>query len=178
MSTSEPKLSEEQKKMVAIGASVGVGCLPCASHHFKGGRSAGIDDGLMLTAVVEAERILENARERAFADMRSKLKATEPVDAAVSDKMLAAFGAAIGANSLPNIRRCLIRGIESGLSGAQLAEAIAVTEGVQRAAASGHIKETERFLGRYGESLVPLGEAESCGNDCSCIGSEAANNVL
>ena len=60
MSGSEQKLTAEQKELVAIGASVGVGCLPCASYHFKAGQRAGLEAGRILSVVADAERDLRH----------------------------------------------------------------------------------------------------------------------
>ena len=48
MPTTEERLTPEQRELVAIGASVGAGCLPCSSFHFKQSRAIGLEAGRML----------------------------------------------------------------------------------------------------------------------------------
>jgi AhpD family alkylhydroperoxidase len=172
MSTNEERLTAEQKELVAIGASVGVGCLPCASFHFKLSRKMRIGVGRMLSAVVEAERVVSDARARLSTHVREELGAkTKPAETSELDRELAALGAAIAANSIPNIRRHMIKASECGLSGAQLAAAIGVAERVQQKAAEGHIKETGRFLEHFDAKLADTDADASedlCGADCGC----------
>ena len=170
MSSNEERLTPEQKELVAIGASVGAGCLPCTSFHFKFSRKLGIEVGRMLSAAVEAEDVVSDARARLSEHVREELGPdAKPVELSGLDSELAALGAAITANSLPNIRRHMIRASEWGLSGAQLADAIGVAERVQQKAAEGHIRETERFLEHFGAKLADDDAGDDlCGADCGC----------
>lgn len=178
MAETEEMLSLEQREVVAIAASVAVGCLPCASYHVQASRKAGLDEERMLAAVAEADRVVADSRERMAAHLVSELgpAANEASEGANLDRILAALGAAIGANSLPNIRRYLIRGMEAELGESRLAQAIRVAEGVQRAAAAGHVKETERLLGVLAAETPSADEI--CGSDCGCHSREEAGHVL
>jgi AhpD family alkylhydroperoxidase len=184
MSTiSEERLTPEQKELVAIGASVGAGCLPCASFHFEFSRKLKIEAGRMLSAAVEAERVVSDARARLSTHVREELGAeTKPAETSELDRELAALGAAIAANSIPNIRRHMLKASECGLSGAQLAAAIGVAERVQNKAAEGHIKETGRFLEHFDAKLADA-DADTdtdttddlCGADCGCNRKETSD---
>ena len=175
MSTDQEKLTPQQKELVAIGASVGAGCLPCTSFHFKLSRKMNIGAGRMLSAALEAERVVSDARTRLSAHVREELGAeTKPEEVPGLDCELAALGAAIAANSLPNIRRHMLRGSEFGLSVEQLAEAIGVAERVQRKAAEGHIEEAGRFLEHFDAKLENAAASDDlCGADCGCNAKEA-----
>src|SRR6266571_3115693 len=65
MTTDAQKLSEEQKELVAVGASVGAGCHPCVSYHIKAGAKAGLSGDRLLAAVTSAERVAAEAAEAA-----------------------------------------------------------------------------------------------------------------
>src|SRR6266511_5659990 len=69
----EQKLSEEQRELVAVGASVGAGCHPCVSYHVKAGAKAGLSGDRLLAAVTSAERVAAEAAERMAAHARSQL---------------------------------------------------------------------------------------------------------
>jgi len=177
VSINEEGLTPEQKELVAIGASVGAGCLPCTSFHFKFSRKLGIELGRMLSAAEEAERVVGDTRERLSAHVREELGAeTKAAETSELDGELAAFGAAIAANSLPNIRRHMIRASACGLSGTQLAEAIAVAERVQQKAAEGHIEETERFLEHFDARPLDSDASDDvCASDCGCSREETSD---
>jgi len=181
MSGSEQKLTAEQKELVAIGASVGVGCLPCASYHFKAGQRAGLEAGRILSVVADAERVSADATERMSAHVREELgrQATAaPAPASALDGTLAALGAAIGANSIPNIERHMVAAAASGLSGAQLAETVMVAQLVQQMAAKGHLEKAERLLERFGSPSVTVGDDSLCADDCPCHATKEVPHVL
>jgi len=180
MPTNEERLTPEQKELVAIGASVGAGCLPCTSFHFNLSRKIGIEAGRMGAAVADAERVVSDARDRLLAHVSEELGRDAEASAGTPrvESELAALGAAIAANSLPNIRRHMIQASECGLSGSQLAEAISVAERVQRKAAEGHIEETARFLERFGKKLAETDDLDDlCDAGCGCRTKETTDVV-
>lgn len=150
MSTNKKTLAPDQKELVAIGASVGAGCLPCSSYHFNLSRKMGIETGRMLAAALEAESVVNDAKERLSAHVHDELDPDtgEPAEMPLLDRELAALGAAIAANSFPNIRRHILEASKCGLSRRQLAEAIGIAGRVQQKAGSGHIDAAARFLER------------------------------
>lgn len=171
MPTTEERLTPEQREMVAIGASVGAGCLPCSSFHFKQSRAIGLEAGRMLAAALEAEHVVSDANERLSVHVHEEFDANtdSPANMPRIDRELAALGASITANSLPNMRRHLIKASECGLSGKQLAEAIRVAAQVQKKAGEGHIEEAARFLGHLGaEPFDGDASDDVCGSDCGC----------
>jgi alkylhydroperoxidase/carboxymuconolactone decarboxylase family protein YurZ len=92
------------------------------------------------------------------------------------DKELAALGASITANSLPNMRRHMIKASEQGLSGAQLAEAIRVAEQIQKKAAEGHIEEAARFLEHFDARPLDSDASDDvCASDCGCSREETSD---
>jgi AhpD family alkylhydroperoxidase len=179
MPTNEERLTPEQRELVAIGASVGAGCLPCSSFHFKQSRAIGLEADRMLAAALEAAHVVGDANERLSVHVHEELdpEADEPAEMPRLDRELAALGASITANSLPNMRRHLIKASECGLSGKQLAEAIRVAAQVQKKAGEGHIEEAARFLEHLdGSSLESdASDDDACAGDCGCHSKEAAD---
>ena len=43
MNTDERELSQQEKELVGLGASVGAGCHPCVDHHLKAAIKADLD---------------------------------------------------------------------------------------------------------------------------------------
>jgi AhpD family alkylhydroperoxidase len=178
MPTNKERLTPEQRELVAIGASVGAGCLPCSSYHFRLSREIGLETGRMLAAALEAEYVVSDANARLSAHVHDELdpQTDAPAEMPPLDKELAALGASITANSLPNMRRHMIKASEHGLSGAQLAEAIRVAEQIQKKAAEGHIEEAARFLEHFDARPLDSDASDDvCASDCGCSREETSD---
>lgn len=174
MSGLELSLSPEQKELVAIGASVGAGCHPCVSYHLKGGDKTGISKSRLLSAVASAERVTADAAERMSVHAREQLGPTATSGAtSLLDRELAALGAAIAANSIPNIERRLAAAAALGVTAPQLAEAVETAQAVQENAVRLHARETARLLEAWPASRMSPGDdaatdASECADDCPC----------
>ncbi len=168
MATNEPRLSAQQKELVAIGASVGTGCHPCLNYHLKAGATASLAGDRLLAAVTSAEHVTAEAAEHMSGHARAQLgvEATAAAAAAPLEEELASFGAALGANDLANIERHMLAAVTLGVSRAQLQEAIEVAEKVQQNAMRIHQHQAERLL----EQSAPAAAADqSEGEDeCGC----------
>jgi AhpD family alkylhydroperoxidase len=51
------KLTERERELVAIGASIGSNCVPCIAYHVGNARKAGLSDAQIEAAVVLSEEI-------------------------------------------------------------------------------------------------------------------------
>jgi AhpD family alkylhydroperoxidase len=58
-----PVLSEKDQEMIAVGASVAAGCLPCTKFHLRIASDAGAKDGEILQAVRDAALVRRVATE-------------------------------------------------------------------------------------------------------------------
>ena len=169
MAIDERKLNEEQKELVAVGASVGAGCHPCVSYHIKAGAKAGLAGDRLLAAVTSAERVAAEAGERMAAYARGQLgaEATAAAVGAPLDDALASFGAALGANDLANIERHMLAAAQLGASRTQLQEAIEMAQKVQENATRIHVREAEKLL--EGSTLAAgVAEEDGCDESCPC----------
>lgn len=174
MSSKDEGLTQDQKELVAIGASVAAGCQPCVSYHIKAGRKAGLGRPRMETAVTTAERVAEEAVLRMSEHARGRLggdgtAASEP--ASPVDIGLAAYGAAITANSIADIEARMLAAVELGLTPPQLAEAIEVARAVQENAGRIHVREAQRLLDELGTLSEDDDEGE-CAPECPCSGED------
>ena len=168
MMTQEQNLSPEQKELVAVGASVGSGCQPCASHHLKAGSEAGLDGVQLLAAVTSAERVRAEAAVAVSDHVRDKLGQDVASPALLSrlEEAFASLGAAVGANDATNIERQLRSALELGASRPQLQQAIETAQTVQENATRIHVREAERVLDAVAEAK-PHDEA-SAEAGCGC----------
>ncbi len=170
MATNEPRLSAEQKELVAIGASVGTGCHPCLDYHLKAGAKADLAGNQLLAAVTSAERVTAEAAEQMTVHARGQLgvEAAAAATAVPLDEELASFGAALGANDLANIERHMLASVALGVSRAQLQEAIEVAEKVQQNAIRIHQREAERLLERSAPAVAAAADHDEGEDDCGC----------
>jgi AhpD family alkylhydroperoxidase len=142
-------LSRQAREFVGVAASVGAGCHPCVTHHLKAGTEAGLGAEALLAAIAAAERVSADASARMAQHGRRQLTALAAGAGAggtVRDATLAALGAAIAANSMPNIERYLTEAAELGVSHDELAEAVRLAHEVQGNAARIHARLTAKLL--------------------------------
>jgi AhpD family alkylhydroperoxidase len=60
----DPALSEKEQEIVAVGASIASGCLPCTKFHLRVAASVGVTEAEIRQAVADAVRVREEATER------------------------------------------------------------------------------------------------------------------
>jgi AhpD family alkylhydroperoxidase len=172
-------LSTEQKELVAVAASVGAGCQPCAGHHLTAGAKAGLDGERLLAAVTSAQRVVAEAAVSMGDHVRGKLPTTtSPALLSRLEEALASLGAALAANDAANIDRHLRAAAAAGASRPQLKQAVATARTVQENAARIHQREAERVLAAVAPPVADSAEedAEPVGG-CGC-GSDEQDAVL
>ena len=193
-----------EREFVSIGASIGAGCEPCLTYHVQAAASAGATRAALLKAVEDAECVRRSATGQVAALSRDLigLHAEPPADCCdTSDraKELAAIGAAVGANSMANLRKHLEAGQLVGLTARHANEAVQIARAVQRRAAEFTADEAARLLpdatvawsaplpqrpAAVVSSAVaahdvspqvaaPIAE-DACGSDCGCGSAVAA----
>jgi AhpD family alkylhydroperoxidase len=61
--TTQSMLSEKDQELVAVGASIASGCVPCTTFHFRAARAAGADDREIRQAANAALEVCSTATE-------------------------------------------------------------------------------------------------------------------
>ncbi len=135
-------LEQQDKELVAIGASIGALCRPCIEHHIPAGRDAGLTERELARAVEVAQATHRIATELLFQRSDELLRSTDapagvPVPAEPSSRLdeLAALGASIGANCHPLLEQHVAGALQRGLTASQVRSAIKMAEFVQQHAA-------------------------------------------
>jgi AhpD family alkylhydroperoxidase len=138
-------LEQQDKELVAIGASIGALCRPCIEHHIPAGRDAGLTEPELAQAVKVAEATHRTAVELLSRRSRELLHAAEaPADGPLPEEPtsrldeldeLAALGASIGANCHPLLGQHITRALQHGLTPSQVRSAIKMAQIVQQHAA-------------------------------------------
>lgn len=187
MTNDTERLSEKQKELVAVGASVGAGCHPCVKHHIKAAVKAGVGEQRLVAALTSSDRIGVEASKRMAAHSRGVLGVEPTASAAAEsslDDALASFGAAVAANDRAAIEAQVAAGRAAGASPAQLQEAVEAAATVQENAARIHVREAERLVGQSvtatdersgtasdekpGTDSDAGSEEAGCDDDCPC----------
>jgi len=177
MTESKGGLSPQAREFVAVGASVGAGCYPCVTHHLKAGAEAGLGAQALLAAITAAERVTADSSARMAQHARRQLPAPAAnagADGPAGAAALAALGAAVAANSMPNIERYLTEAAELEMSRDELADAVNVAHEVQRNAARIHAQRTGKLLdappaaGQRPAAPAAAGQEGECEESCPC----------
>jgi len=159
----DQKLSDEQRELVAIGASIGAGCQPCVSYHLKAGAKAGVSAERLLAGVVNAELAAAEAEERLSDHARAQLgrEVREPKVAVALDVALASLGGALGSSDLANVEHQLLACRQLGISQSQLREAIELGRAVQENSTRMHHRAALDLLDRVTATGRPAEDAAS-----------------
>jgi AhpD family alkylhydroperoxidase len=134
------KLTQKDKELVAVAASIASGCLPCTTHHIKLVREAGAAETEVLRAIDIAldvrnnstEIITEAARGNPDNDYPIKMQSAsleQPIDDLIS------MGAALASNSVAGLEYYLIMAWAAGASPRQIQTAVEVARTIRKEAA-------------------------------------------
>jgi AhpD family alkylhydroperoxidase len=159
----DQKLSDEQRELVAIGASIGAGCQPCVTYHLKAGAKAGVSAERLLAGVVNSELAAAEAAERLSDHARAQLgrEVREPKVTVALDVALASLGGALGASDLANVERQLFTCLQFGITQSQLREAIELGRAVQENSTRMHHRAALDLLDRVSATHQPAEDAPS-----------------
>jgi len=169
MSTDERGLNQQQKELVALGASIGAGCHPCVDHHLEAAKKAELVEDRVRTAITTAQDVAAQAAHELAHHLLRQLDAEDLTPAAplALDTELAAFGAAIGANDRTNIERHMTALTALGASPSQIQQVLEMAHTVQTNAAAIHLRAAQRLLDKLSPAETPAIEA-SPNNEGNC----------
>lgn len=137
--TSQGVLTEKEKALIAIGASIASGCQPCVERLVQAARAAGACDRGVRLAVETALAVRESAT-RAMDQWAEQCQGSRPEldDEFRAERRpvaeLAAVAAAAAVNSVPDLKAHLEAARESGATPERIRAAIAIARSVKRTA--------------------------------------------
>jgi AhpD family alkylhydroperoxidase len=132
-------LSEKEKELIAVGASVAAGCRPCTAHHVRAAREAGACPRGVAVVVETALAVRESAT-RAMDAWAGECQGERPqLDAAfrAEKRLLAeltAVASAYAVCSEPDLRARLMTAREAGATPEQIRLAIGIAQSIKRVA--------------------------------------------
>ncbi len=183
-------LNEQEQELVAVGASIAAGCVPCTSFHLKAARIAGASPDEIAQAVELALDIRRRATEVMARVGRGQPRETAAQEAVAGDgpvSMLISVGAAYAANCTATLESCIESARKQGVTGGQILEALKIACAVKSMAGRKVQAAAARALGAEGNESdgcecdaqpyehAPEAEPEHavestkpCSGDCSC----------
>jgi AhpD family alkylhydroperoxidase len=159
-------LTDRERALVALGASVAAGCEPCTAYHVKAARGAGACDRSVALAVATA-LAGRNGATRIMGEWAERCQGSQPeLDAEFLDQKrlityLTSIATAVAVNSAPDLQRHLAAAGESGARLEQIQSAIEIARQVKRTAED----KIEAITSRLAADAQPA-TARSTGSGC------------
>ena len=162
-------LTDKERELVAIGASIGAGCRPCTKYHVATALKSGFDPDEVRRAIDEAQAVRCEGGAAVANVGRSSLGVEgegveSPREPAEREQLLVYIGAAAGCNAAG-----LLEGYASGavrrlgLSGEELRSALEMAETVKQHAAEFFRQDAERGLkGVVATTAATGGPSQGC----------------
>ena len=175
----EPALGEKDREIIAVGASVASGCLPCTKFHLRAASSTGANAVEILQAVRDAVRVRAAATAiMARAGGLSPAEAGEPgADAAVAGpliRQLVSIGAAYAINCTKSLAAHVAAARALGATDRQVFTAIEIACRIKDVAGQKARAEAGVLLGlsEHSGDGQESAEVEACfcgpGDDAGC----------
>ena len=133
-------LTQKEKELVAVAASIASGCVPCTMHHIKAVREAGASEAEVLGVTRIALDVRDNATEVMAEVAQGNLNYEYPgkvqsssMEQPIND--LVATGAALACNSVTGLEYYLATARAAGASTRQIQTAIGIARAIRKEAA-------------------------------------------
>lgn len=133
-------LTQKEKELVALAASIASGCMPCTMHHIKAVREAGASEAEVLGATRIALDVRDNATEVMAEVAQGNLDYEYPgkaqsnsTEQPIND--LVAIGASLACNSVAGLEYHLTKATAAGASTRQIQIAIGIARAIRKEAA-------------------------------------------
>ena len=166
-----PTLSEKDGEIIAVGASVASGCLPCTKFHIRAASLAGASGEEILRAVRDATRVRRAATEiMARAGGVPPTEGDESATGAETSSLireLVSISAAYAITCTTSLEAHLEAALALGATNRQVFAAIEIACGIRDVATS----KAKAVVGRY------LGVREEQAAACECAEDGAASTV-
>ena len=133
-------LTQKEKELIALAASIASGCVPCTMHHIKAVREAGAAEVEVLGATRVALDVRDNATEVMAEVAQGNLNYEYPGKARSGSieqpiDNLVALGAALACNSVTGLEYYSTTSKAAGASTRQIQTAIGIARAIRKSAA-------------------------------------------
>ncbi|HLO14446.1 MAG TPA: carboxymuconolactone decarboxylase family protein [Anaerolineales bacterium] len=167
-------LTQKEKELVAVAASIASGCIPCTVHHTKAVREAGASEAEVLGAIRIALDVLDYATEMmaeaahgnlnyAYPDGTQSGSVEQPID------NLIAMGATFACNSVAGVEYYWTKAKAAGASTRQMLVVIRIVRGIKKDA----VEKTDTMFGslldpNQSKAEIVDKQEESVSSSCCC----------
>ena len=161
-------LSEQERALISLAASVGSGCRPCTAYHVTSTRSAGACDR-SISLAVETALAGRTSATSAMREWAYRCQAARPeVDPEFREGKhliteLMSIATAIAVNSVPDLERHLASAQESGATVEQIRSAIGIARKIQRIAEEKVEAITSRLEEHASSNTTTVAATACCG---------------
>jgi AhpD family alkylhydroperoxidase len=159
----ESAFSEKDQEIIAVGASVAAGCLPCTKFHLKGASGVGAGDEEILQAVRDAARVRSAAAAiMAMAGGLSPAEADRPIRGGDEGRSLirelVSISAAYAVNCTTSLRTHMTAARALGATDRQLFTAVRIACDIRDVA----VQKAKAAVG----AVLGLSEEQTAASDC------------
>ncbi len=127
-------LSDKDRELIGIGASIAAGCQPCANFHLRAAAIAGANEAEISRAINDALRICHDAKE-VMESIASQYTGSPRFDASSQENSLltelVSVSAAYAVNSVPDLETHVSVARTLGATEGQILTAIKIAEAVK-----------------------------------------------
>jgi AhpD family alkylhydroperoxidase len=167
-------LTQKEKELVAVAASIASGCISCTVQHTKAVRAAGASEAEVLGTIRIALDVLDYATEMMAEAAHGNLHYTYPgktqsgsVERPIGD--LIAIGAALACNSVAGVEYYWTKAKEAGASTRQMLVVIRIVRGIKKEA----VEKTDTRIGtlldpNQSKTETVNNHEESVSSSCCC----------
>ena len=167
-------LTQKEKELVAVAASIASGCVPCTMHHTKAVREAGASEAEVLSAIRIALDVQDYATEMMAEAAHGNLNYAYPgrtqsgsVEQPIDD--LIAMGAAFACNSVAGVEYYWTKAKEAGASTRQLLVVIRIVRGIKKEAVEKTATMIRTLLDpNQSKAAIADTQEESVSSSCCC----------
>ncbi len=164
-------LTQKEKELVAVGASIAAGCQPCSAHHFKTARAAGAAKAEIRQAVDDALCVRDGATKIMASFAKKHLDGESNTEVlSCSEKPLigelVAASAALAVNCVASLETHLAIARRLGATERQIQTALGVARAIKKVAG----QKMEAVATTVAEPAKPAESkaGDGRGDDCSC----------
>ena len=167
-------LTQKERELVAVAASIACGCIPCTVHHTKAVREAGASEAEVLGAIRIALDVRDYATEMMAEAAHGNMNYAYPgrtqfgsVEQPIDN--LIAMGAAYACNSVAGLEYYWTKAKEAGASTRQMLVVIRSVRGIKKEA----VEKTDAMIGtlldpNQSKAEIADTQEESVSSSCCC----------
>jgi AhpD family alkylhydroperoxidase len=146
-------ITQKEKELIAVGASIAAGCLPCTDYHARAVRQAGAteDEARQAAAIglaIKRESLaVMGSRAAEHFGLHEEWPTSSSTEGLSSLETLIAIASAIAAQCVPALERHVVAARQQGLDDADVKRAVGIGRAIRKQAAR-NVDEAANVVGK------------------------------